>query len=64
MAGGAALAAVERIGVTVPRLSIRDAAHLTAHDFSPAFFVIGLTTLISLFFFFRLDPQHGEDMRH
>ena len=34
MAGGAALAAVERIGVTVPRLSIRDAAHLTDAEFA------------------------------
>jgi EmrB/QacA subfamily drug resistance transporter len=40
-----------------------DAAHLTARDFSPAFFVVGFTTLLSLFFFLRLDPQHGEDMR-
>jgi len=40
-----------------------DAAHLTARDFSPAFFIVGLTTLVSLLFFVRLDPQHGEDMR-
>jgi len=40
-----------------------DAAHLTARDFSPAFFVVGFTTLLSLFFFLRLDPQHGESMR-
>jgi EmrB/QacA subfamily drug resistance transporter len=40
-----------------------DAAHLAAHDFPPAFFLIGLTTLLSLFFFVRLDPKHGEDMR-
>jgi EmrB/QacA subfamily drug resistance transporter len=39
------------------------AAHLTAQDFPPAFFVVGATTLLSLIFFFRLDPQHGEDMR-
>jgi hypothetical protein len=39
------------------------AAHLTARDFSPAFFVVGFTTLLSLFFFFRLHPEHGEDMR-
>ncbi|MFC5496850.1 MFS transporter [Caenimonas terrae] len=38
-------------------------AHLTAQDFPPAFFVVGLTTLLSLFFFARLAPEHGEDMR-
>ena len=40
-----------------------DAAHLTAADFSPAFFIAGLITLMSLFFFVRLDPEHGEGMR-
>lgn len=40
-----------------------DAAHLTARDFSPAFFVVGLVTLLSLLFFARLDPAHGESMR-
>jgi MFS family permease len=40
-----------------------DAAHLTARDFSPAFFIVGLTTLASLFFFVRLDPREGEGMR-
>lgn len=40
-----------------------DPAQLTARDFSPAFFVIGITTLLSLFFFVRLDPEDGADMR-
>ena len=40
-----------------------DAAHLMAQDFSPAFFVVGFTTLLTLFFIFRLNPQHGQDMR-
>jgi EmrB/QacA subfamily drug resistance transporter len=40
-----------------------DPAHLTARDFSPAFFLIGLTTLLSLFFFVRLHPDQGAGMR-
>jgi hypothetical protein len=40
-----------------------DAAHPAARDFSPAFFLIGLTTLLSLFFFVRLHPDQGAGMR-
>jgi EmrB/QacA subfamily drug resistance transporter len=40
-----------------------DAAHLTARDFSPAFFIVGFITLVSLFFFVRLKPEHGSGMR-
>jgi xanthine/uracil permease len=40
-----------------------DAAHLTARDFSPAFFIVGFITLVSLFFFARLKPEHGSGMR-
>jgi EmrB/QacA subfamily drug resistance transporter len=40
-----------------------DAAHLTARDFPPAFFVIGATSLVSLLFFSRLRPDEGAEMR-
>jgi EmrB/QacA subfamily drug resistance transporter len=40
-----------------------DSTHLTAHDFSPAFVVIGAITLLSLAFFVRLDREEGADMR-
>ncbi|MCJ0763958.1 MFS transporter [Variovorax terrae] len=40
-----------------------DAAHLTARDFSPAFAVIGAMTLLSLFFFVRLDKDEGAGLR-
>jgi hypothetical protein len=40
-----------------------DSAHLTATDFSPAFFVVGTMTLLSLFFFVRLRPEEGADLR-
>jgi EmrB/QacA subfamily drug resistance transporter len=36
---------------------------LAPHDFSPAFVVIGLMTLISMFCFMRLDPNEGASMR-
>ncbi len=41
----------------------RDAGHLSAGDFSPAFILIGATTLLSLFFFTRLRPDEGAGMR-
>ena len=40
-----------------------DAVHLHAEDFSPAFFVIGLMTLLSLLSFWRLDPKEGAGLR-
>ncbi len=40
-----------------------DGTRLGAADFAPAFFVVGFITLASLFFFVRLDPEHGEGMR-
>jgi len=40
-----------------------DAVHLHAEDFSPAFVVVGLITLLSLFSFLRLDPKEGAGLR-
>ena len=40
-----------------------DMAHLEGRDFSPAFVVIGLLTLLSLFSFVRLDPREGDELR-
>jgi hypothetical protein len=40
-----------------------DPAQLAAHDFSPAFFVVGTMTLISMLFFMRLDADEGASMR-
>jgi EmrB/QacA subfamily drug resistance transporter len=40
-----------------------DPSHLAAHDFSPAFIFIGVTTLLSLFFFTRLHSDEGSGMR-
>jgi EmrB/QacA subfamily drug resistance transporter len=34
-----------------------------ARDFSPAFVVIGMMTLLSLFFFVRLGPDEGAELR-
>jgi len=36
---------------------------LQAGDFSPAFIVLGLVNLLSLWWFVRLDPQEGAQMR-
>ena len=36
---------------------------LQAGDFSPAFIVIGLVNVLSLWWFVRLDPQEGAQMR-
>lgn len=40
-----------------------DATMLEARDFSPAFVVIGLITLVSLVFFMRLDRNEGAGLR-
>lgn len=40
-----------------------DGVHLQARDFSPAFVVVGLLTLLSLVSFLKLDPQEGADLR-
>ena len=40
-----------------------DAVNLQAEDFSPAFVVIGLMTLLSLLSFWKLDPQEGGGLR-
>ncbi len=40
-----------------------DAVNLHAEDFSPAFVVVGLLTLLSLFSFFKLDPKEGAGLR-
>jgi len=39
------------------------AAHLTARDFSPAFFVVGGAVLCSLFFFVKLSKDEGAELR-
>jgi hypothetical protein len=39
------------------------AAHLTARDFSPAFFVVGAAVLCSLFFFVKLSKDEGAELR-
>ncbi len=39
------------------------AAHLSARDFSPAFFVVGALTLSSLLFFVRLSHDEGAELR-
>jgi EmrB/QacA subfamily drug resistance transporter len=36
---------------------------LTAADFSPVFFVVGILTWISTPYFFKLSPDEGEEMR-
>lgn len=38
-------------------------AHLSARDFSPAFGVVGVLTLCSLFFFVRLSHDEGAELR-
>lgn len=40
-----------------------NSAVLEARDFSPAFVVIGMMTLLSLFFFARLGPEEGAELR-
>lgn len=40
-----------------------DGANLTARDFSPAFVAIGITTLLSVAYFFSLKPEDGADLR-
>ncbi len=40
-----------------------DAAHLQARDFSPAFVVVGLLTMVSLCFFLRLHPKEGAELQ-
>jgi EmrB/QacA subfamily drug resistance transporter len=40
-----------------------DNHHLAPRDFSPAFLVIGLTTLVSLVYFRRLGPDEGAELR-
>lgn len=40
-----------------------DAAHLQARDFSPAFVVVGLLTMLSLYSFMKLPPNTGAEMR-
>lgn len=40
-----------------------DSHHLQAHDFSPAYVVIGLMTMVSLVFFLRLRPDEGAELR-
>jgi len=39
------------------------AAHLMARDFSPAFIVVGMLTLCSLFFFVQLSHNEGDELR-
>jgi EmrB/QacA subfamily drug resistance transporter len=39
------------------------AAHLMARDFSPAFVVVGMLTLCSLFFFVQLSHDEGAELR-
>ena len=41
----------------------RDAAHLAANDFPPAFVFVGVMTLISLFSFVRLRREDGASLR-
>ena len=40
-----------------------NSALLEARDFSPAFVAIGMMTLLSLFFFARLGPDEGAELR-
>jgi len=40
-----------------------DAAHLQAGDFSPAFAVVGMMTLLSVLAFARLRKEEGEELR-
>lgn len=40
-----------------------DGTHLQPRDFSPAFFAIGLLSMVSLLSFRRLDPNEGADLR-
>jgi EmrB/QacA subfamily drug resistance transporter len=40
-----------------------NSAVLQARDFSPAFVVIGMMTLLSLFFFTRMGPDEGAELR-
>lgn len=39
-----------------------DTAHLQARDFSPAFVVVGLMTLLSLYSFLKLHPAEGAEL--
>jgi len=39
-----------------------DAVHLQARDFSPAFVVVGMLTMLSLFSFLQLDPKEGAGL--
>ncbi|MGH8782591.1 MFS transporter [Paraburkholderia sp.] len=54
-------------GATLVALTARfyggSVAHLVARDFSPAFMVVGALTLCSLFFFVRLSPDEGAELR-
>lgn len=45
------------------RFSGGSVAHLSAGDFSPAFVIVGMLTLVSLASFVRLSPNEGEEMR-
>jgi EmrB/QacA subfamily drug resistance transporter len=40
-----------------------DPAHLQARDFSPAFVVVGLLTMLSLYSFLQLHPKEGAEMQ-
>jgi hypothetical protein len=40
-----------------------DSTHLTARDFSPAFFAVGVLTMFSLLSFRRLDKDEGAELR-
>jgi hypothetical protein len=40
-----------------------DSAHLAANDFSPAFVLVGMGTMLSLIFFVRLHRDEGSGMR-
>jgi hypothetical protein len=54
------------LGATLVTLTNRlhggDASQLAAADFSPAFVVVGLMTLTSLFFFARLRKDEGSEL--
>ena len=39
-----------------------DAVHLQARDFSPAFVVVGMLTMLSLYSFLQLHPKEGADL--
>ncbi|CAN5709088.1 MFS transporter [soil metagenome] len=40
-----------------------DSTHLTARDFSPTFFAIGMITMLSLVWFLKLDEHEGDELR-